>query len=257
MQLEGKAALITGGGTGVGRATALAFAQRGCSVAVNYSRSSEAAEQTAADAEALGVTALAVQGDVAEDDDCRRVVDTAVSALGRLDVLVNSAGTTVFVPHHDLDGITSDDWHRLYAVNTMGPFQMMRSAADHLRADGGGEVVNISSISGVAGVGSSLPYCASKAALNNLTVTMARVLAPEVRVNTVAPGFITGRWWKEGQGDDVHDFVQQAAESSVPLQAVCDPEDVADAVLGFVCGSDLATGQVLVVDGGMLIQTPR
>jgi 3-oxoacyl-[acyl-carrier protein] reductase len=256
MQVQGKAAFITGGGTGVGRATALALAEQGCSVAVNYSRSQQAAEQTAADVQAFGVTGLAVQGDVADDADCRRMVDAAVAALGRLDILVNSAGTTVFVPHDDLDGITSDDWHRLYAVNTMGPFQMMRAAADHLRADGGGEVVSISSVSGVAGVGSSLPYCASKAALNNLTVTMARVLAPEVRVNAVAPGFITGRWWKEGQGEDVHDAVGGAVAKSVPLQAVCDPEDVADAVMGFVRGSDLATGQVLVVDGGMLIKTP-
>lgn len=257
MQVDGKAALITGGGTGVGRASALALAQQGCSVAVNYSRSAEAAEQTATDVRALGVAGIAIQGDVAEDADCRSIVDQAVAELGRLDVLVNSAGTTVFVAHDDLEGITSDDWHRLYAVNTMGPFQMMRAAADHLRADGGGEVVNISSVSGVAGVGSSLPYCASKAALNNLTVTMARVLAPEVRVNAIAPGFITGRWWKEGQGDKVHDIVQDAVKNSVPLQAVCDPEDVADAVMGFVRGSDLATGQVLVVDGGMLIQTPR
>ena len=257
MDVTSKAAFITGGGTGVGRATALALAERGCSVAVNYSRSEDAAEQTAADVRAFGVKGLAVQGDVADDADCRRMVDEAVGELGRLDILVNSAGTTVFVQHDDLDGITTEDWHRLYAVNTMGPFQMMRAAADHLRADGGGEVVNISSVSGVAGVGSSLPYCASKAALNNLTVTMARVLAPEVRVNAVAPGFITGRWWKEGQGEDVHDLVEGAVTKSVPLQAVCDPEDVADAVMGFVEGSDLATGQILVVDGGMLIQTPR
>ena len=257
MDVNGKAAFITGGGTGVGRATALALAAQGCDVAVNYSRSQEAAEQTAAEVESLGVKGIALQGDVAVDADCRRMVDEAVAAFGRLDVLVNSAGTTVFVPHHDLDGITEDDWHRLYSVNTMGPFQMMRAAAPHLKADGGGEVISISSVSGVAGVGSSLPYCASKAALNNLTVTMARVLAPEVRVNAVAPGFITGRWWKEGQGDDVHDAVAEAAASRVPLKAVCDPEDVADACMGFIQGSDLATGQVLVVDGGMLIQTPR
>jgi len=256
MELDGKAAFITGGGTGVGRACALALAARGCSVAVNYSRSKDAAEETAAEVKALGVDAIAVQGDVAEDADCRRMVDEAVASLGGVDVLVNSAGTTVFVPHADLDGITSDDWHRLYAVNTMGPFQMMRAAADHLRAGDGGAVVNISSVSGVAGVGSSLPYCASKAALNNLTVTMARVLAPEVRVNAVAPGFITGRWWKEGQGEDVHDKVAAAASGSVPLKAVCDPEDVADAVMGFV-DAGLATGQILTLDGGMLIKIPR
>ena len=255
MELNGKAAFITGGGTGVGRACALAFAAQGCDVAINYSRSADAAAETVAEVEALGARGIAVQGDVADDDACRSMVAEAAEAFGRLDVLVNSAGTTVFVPHHDLDGITSDDWHRLYAVNTMGPFQMMRAAAPHLKADGGGHVVSISSVSGVAGVGSSLPYCASKAALNNLTVTMARVMAPEVRVNAVAPGFITGRWWKEGQGEDVHDTVANHVTGNVPLQAVCDPEDVANAVMGFIM-NDLATGQVIVVDGGMLIKTP-
>ena len=253
MDLQGKAAIITGGGTGVGRACALVLAERGCDVAVNYSRSADAAAETVAEVEALGARGLAVQGDVADDADCRRMVEEAAEAFGRLDVLINSAGTTVFVSHHDLEGITSDDWHRLYSVNTMGPFQMMRAAAPHLKADGGGHVVSISSVSGVAGVGSSLPYCASKAALNNLTVTMARVLAPEVRVNAVAPGFITGRWWNEGQGEAVAGKVQAAAEASVPLKAVCDPEDVASAVLGFLI-NDLSTGQVIVIDGGMLIK---
>ena len=254
MDVNGKAALITGGGTGIGRATALALAAQGCAVAVNYSRSAEAAEATAADARALGVDALAVQGDVASDDDCRRVVAQTVDALGRLDVLINSAGTTVFVDHSDLDGVSAEDFQHLYAVNTIGPFQMMRAAEPHLR-DGGGEVVSVSSISGVAGVGSSIPYCASKAALNNMTVTMARVLAPEVRVNAVAPGFVTGRWWVEGQGQDTHDAVQGALERSAPLQSVCTPEDVAASIMGIITGADLMTAQVLVVDGGMLIKT--
>jgi 3-oxoacyl-[acyl-carrier protein] reductase len=254
MDVTGKAALITGGGTGIGRATALALATRGCHVAVNYSRSADAAEATAADARTHGVEAVAVQGDVADDADCRRVVAVTVEALGRLDILVNSAGTTTFVPHHDLDGIDAHDWQRLYAVNTIGPFQMMRAAADHLRADGGGEVVNVSSVAGVAGTGSSLPYCASKAALNNLTVTMARVLAPEVRVNAVAPGFVTGRWWTEGQSQETHDAVKGAIEGSVPLQAVCTPDDVAASIIGVIEGADLMTAQVIVIDGGMLIK---
>lgn len=254
MDVNRKAALITGGGTGIGRATALALAAQGCAVAVNYSRSADAAAETVAEVETLGVSSLAVQGDVASDDDCRRMVAEAVDALGRLDVLVNSAGTTVFVQHDDLEGVTADDWHRLYAVNTIGPFQMMRAAAEHLRADGGGEVINVSSVSGVAGVGSSLPYCASKAALNNLTTTMARVLAPEVRVNAVAPGFVTGRWWIEGQGQETHDLVQDALRQSTPLQGVCTPDDVAASIMGIVTGADLMTAQVLVVDGGMLIK---
>jgi len=254
MDVTNKAALITGGGTGIGRATALALAAQGCAVAVNYSRSATAAEETVADAKALGVDAIAIQGDVASDEDCRRVVAEAVDALGRIDVLINSAGTTVFVDHSDLEGTTPEDWQHLFAVNAMGPFQMMRAAADHLRADGGGEVINVSSVSGVAGVGSSLPYCASKAALNNLTVTMARVLAPEVRVNAVAPGFVSGRWWTEGQGEDVHQRMQEAIRKSTPLQTVCTPDDVAASIMGLITGSDLATAQILVLDGGMLIK---
>lgn len=255
MDVNGKAALITGGGTGIGRSTALALARQGCAVAVNYSRSADAAEETVAEIRGLGVDAVALQGDVASDEDCRRVVGETVAALGRLDVLVNSAGTTVFVDHADLDGVDAADFQQLYAVNAIGPFQMMRAAADHLRADGGGEVVSVSSISGVAGVGSSIPYCASKAALNNMTVTMARVLAPEVRVNAVAPGFVTGRWWVEGQGQDTHDLVQGVLEQSTPLQAVCTPDDVAASIMGLITGADLTTAQVVVIDGGMLIKT--
>ena len=254
MDVNGKAALITGGGTGIGRATALALARSGCGLAVNYSRSAEAAEATAAEIRELGVPGLAVQGDVASDADCRRIVDEAVAELGRLDVLVNSAGTTVYVDHADLEGLATEDFERLFAVNAIGPFQVMRAAAAHLRADGGGEVINVSSVAGVAGVGSSIAYCASKAALNNITVTMARVLAPEVRVNAVAPGFVTGRWWIEGQGQDVHDMVVGALEASTPLKGVCDPEDVADSILGVITGADLMTAQTLVIDGGMLIK---
>ena len=149
MDVNGKAALITGGGTGIGRATALALARKGCNVAVNYSRSSDAAEATAAELRELGVEAIALQGDVANDVDCVRVVAEAVDALGRLDILVNSAGTTVFVDHGDLDGVDADDFQRLYAVNTIGPFQMMRAAAPHLRAEGGGEVISKDKKSGL------------------------------------------------------------------------------------------------------------
>lgn len=254
MDVSGRAAVITGGGTGIGAATAIALAGEGCHVAVNYARSADAAADVADRCRSLGVDAVAVQGDVSSDDDCRRVVATAVEAFGRLDVLVNNAGTTAFVQHDDLDGIDADDFQRLFSVNTIGPFQMMRAAAPHLRADGGGEVVNVSSVAGVAAIGSSLPYCASKAALNNLTVAMSRVLAPEVRVNAVAPGFVTGRWWIEGQGQEAHDFVRDVVVDTVPLQAVCSPEDVATLIADVITGSDLMTAQVIVIDGGMLVK---
>ena len=252
MEVEGRAALITGGGTGVGRATALDLARRGCSVAVNYSRSADDAEQTAADARALGVRALAVQADVADDAQCRSLVETAVAELGRLDALVQSAGVTVFVPHADLDKVQAQDWEHLMAVNVVGAFQCARAARGPLETAGDGEIVNVSSVAGIAGVGSSIPYCASKAALNNLTLTLARALAPKIRVNAVAPGFITGRWLAGGLGD-AYDAIKGAMEARAPLGRVCDPEDVAAAILSLITGSDLVTGQIVAVDGGMLI----
>jgi 3-oxoacyl-[acyl-carrier protein] reductase len=161
MNLSGSAAIVTGAGTGVGRATALALAEAGCSVAVNYSRSRDAAEEVADRAAAHGVQAIAVQADVSVDGDCRRLVATAVEAFGRLDILVNNAGTTSFIPHHDLDAVTPEVWQTIMGVNLIGPFQMARAAADALRAGQGGQIVNISSVAGVYGTGSSIPYCAS------------------------------------------------------------------------------------------------
>jgi 3-oxoacyl-[acyl-carrier protein] reductase len=252
VQIEGKAAIVTGGGTGVGRATALELARRGCSVLVNYSRSRDEAEQTAAAIASLGVKSAAFQADVAVDEACRRMVDTAVDAFGRLDVLVNNAGTTRFIAHADLDGVKDDDWERILGVNLKGPFQCARAAAKALAADGGGEIVNVSSVAGIAAVGSSIPYAASKAALNNVTVALARVLGPAVRVNAVAPGFITGRWLEKGLGP-AYEMVKTEMEKKVPLRKVCDPEDVAAAIISLITGSDLVTGHVLVTDGGMLI----
>jgi len=252
MELDGKAALVTGGGTGVGRATALALARRGCAVAVNYSRSRDDAERTAAEVSAFGVRGIALQADVARDADCRRLAETSAKELGRLDVLVQSAGTTSFIPHGDLDRVTDEDWERIFSVNLRGPFQCARAVRGAMLAGGGGAIVNVSSIAGVAGVGSSIPYCASKAALNNLTLTLARALAPKIRVNAVAPGFITGRWLEQGLGAG-YESVKSAMERRAPLGKVCEPDDVADAILGLVTGSALVTGQVVVVDGGLLI----
>jgi 3-oxoacyl-[acyl-carrier protein] reductase len=252
MQLEGKAAIVTGGGTGVGRETALKLAQQGCSVLVNYSKSRDEAEGTAAEAEAAGVQAVALQGDVAQDADCRRMVEAAASAFGRIDVLINNAGTTRFIDNADLEEVTDEDWHRIYGVNVIGPFHCARAVKEKMLAGGGGQIVNVTSIAGIAGRGSSIPYAASKAALNNLTIALARVLAPKIRVNAVAPGFITGRWLQNGLGD-VYESTKQAFEQITPLDKVCDPADVADAIMSLVTGSEMITGQVLVCDGGMLI----
>ena len=252
MDLEGKAAIVTGGGTGVGRATALQLAERGCAVLVNYSRSQEAAQAVAAEAEGRGVKALAVRADVAVDAQCRAMVAEAERAFGRLDVLVNNAGTTSFVPHADLEGVSQEMWSRILQVNTVGPFQCTRAAEALLRADGGGEVVMTSSVAGLAGTGSSIPYCASKAALNSLVVTLARVLGPQVRVNAVAPGFIDGEWLRDGLGD-AFEAVRAGMQQKSPLGRVSTSEDIALAIVSIITGADVVTGHVVPVEGGMLI----
>ena len=252
MDVEGKVAILTGGGTGVGRATALDLARRGCSVAVNYSRSAAEAEETAAELRKLGVRGFAFQADVADDVACRALVDATVRELGRVDVLVQSAGVTSFIPHANLDAVTAEDWQRILGVNLIGAFQMARAVKAPMDAAGAGVIVNVSSVAGIAGVGSSIPYCASKAALNNLTVTLARTLAPKIRVVAVAPGFITGRWLEGGLGP-AYGAIKKAMEAKSPLGRVCDPEDVSAAIVSLICGSDLVTGVVVPVEGGMLI----
>jgi 3-oxoacyl-[acyl-carrier protein] reductase len=253
MQIEGKAAVVTGGGTGVGRATAMELARRGCSVLINYSKSKNEAEETAAEVAALGVKGVAVEADVADDAACRKMINTALREFGRLDVLVNNAAVTSFIRHSDLEGVKTEDWLRIFSVNVIGAFQCARAAKDALLASGDGEIVNVSSIAGLAAIGSSIPYAASKAALNNMTVSLARVFAPKVRVNAVAPGFITTRWLKDGLGEEVYDTAKTRTEESVILRKVCEPEDVAAAIINIIAGPDLMTGCVIPLEGGQLI----
>jgi 3-oxoacyl-[acyl-carrier protein] reductase len=255
MQIEGKAAIVTGGGTGVGRATALALGRGGCSVLVNYSRSKDAAEQTVSELKSLGVNAVAEQADVTDDAAVRRMVRRAVEAFGGLHILVNNAGHTRFIPATCLDEVTDEDWDRILAVNVKGPFHCSRAAKDAIVAAGGGEIVNVSSVAAELASGSSIPYCASKAALNNVTVALARVLAPEIRVNGVAPGFIAGDWLRRGLGP-LYEPVKAAFEQQLPLGQVCSAEDVAGAILGLIAGPDSVTGHTLVCDGGMTIIAP-
>lgn len=252
MEVAGKAAVITGGGTGVGRATALELARRGCAVLINYSRSKDEAEQTAAAVSALGVRGIAVQADVTDDAACRRMMDTAVREFGRLDILVNNAGVTSFIKHVDLESVMREDWNRIFSTNVIGAFQCARAAREALFASGNGEIVNVSSVAGIAGTGSSIPYCASKAALNNMTVTLARVFAPTVRVNAVAPGMITTRWLQQGLGAEAYEEARKRAEDHVLLHKVCTAEDVAGAIVSVIIGPDLMTGNIIPLEGGAL-----
>ncbi len=252
MNLEGKAAIVTGGGTGVGYQTALQLADQGCSVLVNYSRSRDGAEAAAAECEKRGVKALAVRADVSQDDDCRAMVADAEKAFGRLDVLINNAGYTKFVAHADLDGLDTADWQQILGVNLIGPFLCSRAARKLLETDGGGEIVMTSSVAGLVGMGSSIAYCASKAGLNNLTVTLARALAPKIRVNAIAPGFIDGEWLKEGFGA-AYEKIRDAMIEKTPLRQVATPESVAAGILSILMGPDLLTGHVVPHEGGALI----
>ncbi len=247
-----KVAIVTGGGTGVGRATSLALARLDYNVVVNYSRSRDEAEATVKDVTEIGVRASACQADVADDAACRAMVAFAGDSLGRVDVLVNCAGTTDFIPFNDLDAVSDETWGRLYKVNVVGAFHCARAVRQPMLAAGGGVIINVSSVAAQLGQGSSIPYCCTKAALDNLTVSLARTFAPQIRVNGIAPGFIDGRWTQGGLGTKF-DAIKQAYEKSLPLGRVCQPEDIADAIVSLITGSSLITGQTLTVDAGMMI----
>jgi 3-oxoacyl-[acyl-carrier protein] reductase len=253
VDVRGKAAIVTGSATGMGRSTALMLAELGCNVVVNYTRSEQEARDTAAEVEKRGAQALLLRADVSSDADCRRMVQATLDRWGRLDALVNNAGTTYFVPHRDLEALTDEMWDRTFAVNVKGAFFMCRAAAEPLRATGQGAIVNVSSTAGIRAGGSSIPYAASKAALNNLTISLARVLAPEVRVNCVAPGFIDTRWLAQGYGDRF-DAMREAQKQTTPLRDAGRPEHMAQAVVSMIAGMDWVTGQTIVVDGGNIIR---
>lgn len=250
MNLQGAVAIVTGAATGVGRASARALAAKKCHVLVGYSRSQTQADAVVADCEAQGAQALACHGDVASDEDCVRMVRTAVKRWGRVDVLINSAGTTKFVDHADLDGLDGDDFQRIFAVNVVGPFQMSRAAAPHMKARGEGAIVNISSMSGFVGDGSCIAYAASKGALNTMTKSLARTLAPEIRINAVCPEYIKGRWVLDGVGPERYEEIIQNAEERSRLGRVTTPDDIAETVLWLVEGAALITGECLNVDAG-------
>jgi len=245
-------AIVTGGGTGVGQATCQQLAKLGWAVVVNFSRSRADAEATAAAILDAGGRAIAVQGDVAIDQDCRNLVERTLAAFGRVDLLVNCAGITEFIPFPNLDQVTDEVWERLYKVNVVGAFHCARAVREPMLAAGGGQIINVSSVAAQLAQGSSIPYCCTKAALDNLTVSLARTFAPQIRVNGVAPGFIAGRWTQQGLGDR-YEGIRNAYAKLLPLGKVCTPDDIAAGILSLVNGSPLVTGQTLTIDGGMMI----
>ena len=245
-----KVALVTGSATGVGAATALQLARRGWNVVVNYSRSVTEAEATESACREAGADTLLLRADVAQDADCRALVATTVERWGRLDALVNNAGVSVFGDAAAWDALDVEAFQRIYAVNTIGSFQMVRACAPHLKA-ARGCIVNVSSIAGMLGIGSSVPYIASKGALNAMTLHLARTLAPEVRVNAVCPGLITSRWFVDGVGQEAADKLTANYERMAPLGRPSTPDDVADAIVWLVEGARSSTGELVLLDSGM------
>jgi 3-oxoacyl-[acyl-carrier protein] reductase len=244
-----KSAIVTGSATGVGAATALLLAQRGYDVLINYSKSEHEARQCEAACRAAGADTLLMQGNVADDAACRGLADAAMARWQRLDALVNNAGVTTFKGGGHWDAMDAHEFEHIIGVNVLGTFQMVRACAPHLRA-ACGAVVNVSSIAGALGIGSSVPYIASKGAVNALTLHFARVLAPQVRVNAVCPGLITTRWFVDGVGQEKYEKIKADYERSVPLQTAASAEDVADAVVWLIDGARTTTGELLMLDGG-------
>ena len=245
--------VVTGASTGLGRAIAIETAARGAKVViVNYARSEEEARETARQVREHNAEALLVQGDVAIDEDCRRIA-AAAAPHGRIDALFNNAGVTKFAPNHaDLEAVSAEDFVNLYSVNVVGAFQMVRAARTLLEAgDRPGAVVNTSSIAGVTGIGSSVPYAASKGAMNTLTLSLARALAPRIRVNAVCPGFIDTPWFGKGVGAERAQKIREGAAASTPLRAASSAEDIAAAAVFLAStGSRHVTGETLLVDAG-------
>ncbi|MBO6541700.1 MAG: glucose 1-dehydrogenase [Alphaproteobacteria bacterium] len=252
MKLDGAVAIVTGSAAGLGAATAKRLAAAGTKVAINYTKSEAEAKAVIAEIEADGGEAVLAQGDVSDDAACRKIVETVINKWGRVDILVNNAGTTEFANHSDLDALNADDFHRIYGVNVVGAYQMIRACTPHMKAQGAGSVVNISSIAGVTGIGSSVAYAASKGAMNTMTLSLARALAPEIRVNAVCPGFIGTRWFKDKFGENFFQNMIAGQEESTPLKRAGTPEDIAATVVFFAGeGSDHITGETLITDAGM------
>jgi NAD(P)-dependent dehydrogenase (short-subunit alcohol dehydrogenase family) len=248
--------IVTGSASGLGAATAAILAKDGARIVINYASSKKEAEETADLCRKAGGDIVVVQGDVARDEDCRAIV-AAAAPWGRLDALINNAGTTKHVPHGDLDGLSAEDFQRIYAVNTIGPYQMVRAARSLLEAGAkasgrASAVVNTSSIAGISGGGSSIAYAASKGALNTMTLSLARALAPLIRVNTVCPGYIDTPWFTKGRGAEAAAKVRDSVIAKVALRRASTADDIAQLVCFLASPpSGHMTGEVVRMDAGM------
>ncbi|NEV76826.1 SDR family oxidoreductase [Rhodopseudomonas sp. BR0C11] len=254
---DGLNVIVTGSASGLGAATAKILAKDGARLVINYASSKDDAEKTAEECRKLGAAeVIVVQGDVAKDEDCKRIVEAA-APWGKLDALVNNAGTTKHVAHHLLDQLSADDFQRIYAINTIGPYQMVRAARELLVAGAkaagrAAAVVNVSSVAGISGIGSSIAYAASKGALNTMTLSLSRALAPNIRVNAICPGYIDTPWFTKGRGAEEAKQVRDMVVSRVPLKIASTAEDIAELVCFLATPkSSSMTGELVRMDAGM------
>jgi 3-oxoacyl-[acyl-carrier protein] reductase len=245
--------LVTGASSGIGRAAAVALAGAGFDVVINYSRSEEAARETAALTEAKRAKTLLYQADVSDDSSVRQMLKAVEREFGRLDALVNNAGTTTQVQAGDLEGITAEEWDRIFAVNVRGVFQVSRAAANLLKASRG-SIVNTASVVGLRPGPQPLAYAASKAAVVSLTKLLALNLAPEIRVNAVAPGWIEGEWMERMLKDRYQELMARRARLT-PLRRCATPQDVAEVIVNLITSNRFVNGEVIVIDGGYAATT--
>ena len=253
MEVTNKVAIVTGSSSGVGAELAVKLAALGARVVVNYANTLAGAQETAARITDAGGEALICRADVSDEAQCVALVQKTVDAFGQVDILVNNAGTTTYVEHKQLDLLTDEVWQSTLGTNLMGPFYMTRAAVPEMAKQGGGEIVMTSSIAGLTTNGSSMAYCASKAAINSMTRTLAKALGEQnIRVNAICPGLIDGRWAQEGWGES-WEAVKAMVRDQSPLSKVSTPGDVADSILSIVTGTDVMTGQIITIDAGFTI----
>ncbi|WP_081957362.1 SDR family oxidoreductase [Paenibacillus sp. FSL R7-0273] len=246
MELQDKVILVTGGGTGIGRATALMLAARGAVVAINFSRSEKEALETLHQIEHLGGRGCAYQADVANEQEVQAMAASIAEAYGTIDGLVNNASITVQIGMDNLDAVTDEVWDTLFKVNVKGMFHCVRAVVPYMQRQKSGVIVNMGSVAGITGIGSSIPYAATKSAIHTMTKSLAIALSPHIRVNSIAPGAVGTRWWS-GNEERMHQLA-----GNLPLRRISTPEDIAGAVI-FQITQDSLTGQVLVIDNGQTL----
>ncbi len=241
-ELAGKVAIVTGSSSGIGEEIARRLSDLGVAVVVNSANSVDAGRQVA---ESLRGRSLYVQADISDKADCQKLIDMTLDGFGQLDILINNAGWTTLVAHPDLDSLTDEIFQKTFDVNVFGTWWLTKAAMPHLKKSVDGNVVNITSIAGVRPVGSSIAYAMTKAALNHMTILLAKSCGP-VRVNAVAPGLVETPWTRDWQAQ--HDNVSRVA----PLTRSATPQDCGEATIALI-RNRYATGQIFLVDGGLTL----